>query len=260
MTIAVIIARGGSKRLPRKNVRLFCGLPLVAWSIIQCKCSREIDHVYLSTDDDEIAEIGEKHGADIIRRPDWSDADAAAGNRPFLHALDVLEPIYGKNFTYVSVLPTSPLRYPDDFDKAVRLFHELGCQKIIPMVRRRETFLYLDVFPNISRFKFGDKEQTHMEACGGFSIQRPSWYRHLTENQSDLDADLNAKMIDPTAQYPEVDFPYIEWEPFQVWEVDTLQEFEVTERLMEHFILRGRFTDIYYDYALPLPGNWKQQG
>jgi pseudaminic acid cytidylyltransferase len=57
MNVAIIPARGGSKRLPRKNIRMFCGKPLVAWSIIQALNSYFIDDVYVSTDDQEIAEI-----------------------------------------------------------------------------------------------------------------------------------------------------------------------------------------------------------
>ena len=260
MTIAVIIARGGSQRLPRKNVKPFCNLPLVAWSIIQCKVSKEIDHVYVSTDDDEIAQIAADLDVGIIRRPDWADANQAAGNRPFMHALDILEPIYGKDFTYLTVMPTSPLRYPDDLDKAIRKFHEIGSHVLVPMVRRRETFLYKDVAQNLARFKFGDKTMKHMEMCGGLSIQRATWYRHLWGCTSDLDADQNAIMIDPAADFVQVDFPYIEWQPFQVWEVDTLQEFEIAERLMYHFIIGNRFTEPYFDYNLPRAGNWMQQG
>ncbi len=53
-TAAIIPVRGGSKRLPRKNVKMFCGHPLMAWAITQAKCSKNIDEVYVTTDDDEI--------------------------------------------------------------------------------------------------------------------------------------------------------------------------------------------------------------
>ena len=74
---AIIVARGGSKRLLRKNVLPFCGLPLVEWSILQAVCSHHIgaENTYLTTDDDEIAAIGEKHNLNIIWRPDWENPD-----------------------------------------------------------------------------------------------------------------------------------------------------------------------------------------
>lgn len=65
MRIAVIPARGGSKRIPRKNIKDFCGKPMIAWSIEAAKASRLFDHIIISTDDAEIAEIARKWGAEI---------------------------------------------------------------------------------------------------------------------------------------------------------------------------------------------------
>lgn len=75
MRLAVIPARGGSKRIPRKNIKLFCGKPMIAWSIdaaVECKC---FDRIFVSTDDEEIAEISRRHGADVpfVRPPELSD-------------------------------------------------------------------------------------------------------------------------------------------------------------------------------------------
>ena len=63
--IAIILARGGSKRLPGKNIRMFCGRPLVAWTIEAALLSNSFDRVLLSTDSEEIAEIGIKFGAEV---------------------------------------------------------------------------------------------------------------------------------------------------------------------------------------------------
>ncbi|RYG39228.1 MAG: pseudaminic acid cytidylyltransferase [Burkholderiales bacterium] len=70
MNIAVIPARGGSKRIPRKNVKAFCGRPMIAWSIKAALESGCFDRVIVSTDDDEIAAVAEEHGAEVpFRRP-----------------------------------------------------------------------------------------------------------------------------------------------------------------------------------------------
>lgn len=70
MRLAVIPARGGSKRIPRKNVKDFCGKPMIAWSIQTALESGCFDRVIVSTDDDEIAEVAIAHGADVpFRRP-----------------------------------------------------------------------------------------------------------------------------------------------------------------------------------------------
>lgn len=75
MRVAVIPARGGSKRIPRKNIRLFGGLPMIAWSLRAAKESGCFDRIVVSTDDPEIAEVARAHGAEtpFVRPPELSD-------------------------------------------------------------------------------------------------------------------------------------------------------------------------------------------
>lgn len=134
MTIAIITARGGSTRLPRKNVREFCGHPLVAWAIVQALSSHLIDNVYVSTDDDEIENISRAYGANIIRRPDWPDAHLCAANRPFIHAINELKKIYGDEFNeMVSILPTTPLVLPGEIDNGIRKYRAIGADTMRPL-------------------------------------------------------------------------------------------------------------------------------
>lgn len=65
MNICVIPARGGSKRIPRKNIRAFCGKPIIAWSIETARSCRCFDHVIVSTDDAEIADVAQQYGAEV---------------------------------------------------------------------------------------------------------------------------------------------------------------------------------------------------
>lgn len=65
MKVAIIPARGGSKRIPRKNIKLFCGKPMIAWTIEAAKASCCFDRIIVSTDDEEIADIARKYGADV---------------------------------------------------------------------------------------------------------------------------------------------------------------------------------------------------
>lgn len=84
MKIAVIPARGGSKRILRKNIKLFCGKPIMAWSIEAAKASRLFDHIIVSTDDREIAEVANQWGAEVpFMRPSVL-ADDYAGTGPVI--------------------------------------------------------------------------------------------------------------------------------------------------------------------------------
>jgi len=78
MKIAVIPARGGSKRIPRKNIKHFCGKPIIAWSIVTARASGLFDHIIVSTDDAEIAEVAKQWGAEVpfMRPADLSNDDA----------------------------------------------------------------------------------------------------------------------------------------------------------------------------------------
>ena len=78
MIPAIIPARGGSKGIPRKNIVDFCGRPLIAWSIEQALNSKYIDKVYVSTDDDEIADISKEYGAELIKRPREISTDTSS--------------------------------------------------------------------------------------------------------------------------------------------------------------------------------------
>lgn len=75
MNIAIIPARGGSKRIPRKNIKEFCGKPMIAWSIEAAMCSGLFEHIIVSTDDAEIAQIAKQWGAEVpfLRPPELSN-------------------------------------------------------------------------------------------------------------------------------------------------------------------------------------------
>ncbi|MCE6855517.1 acylneuraminate cytidylyltransferase family protein, partial [Acinetobacter baumannii] len=76
---ALIPARGGSKRSPRKNVKLLVDKPLIAWSIEVAKASKYIDHVVVSTDDEEIKQVSEQYGAEVpFLRPEYLSNDHAS--------------------------------------------------------------------------------------------------------------------------------------------------------------------------------------
>ena len=107
--LAIIPARGASKRLPRKNVLDLAGKPLIAWTIEAALNSSYIDRVVVSTDDDEIASISQQSGADIpFMRPDGLARDDSTSVDVALHVISELE-LGGESYDYVILLqPTSP--------------------------------------------------------------------------------------------------------------------------------------------------------
>ncbi len=101
---AVIPARGGSKGVPRKNIKLLQGHPLISYSIVACKMSCLIDRVVVSTDDDEIAEVAKSYGAEILKRPEEYSQDNSTDWQVinhFFQSYDVDDVVY--------LRPTTPL-------------------------------------------------------------------------------------------------------------------------------------------------------
>ena len=119
-TLALIPARGGSKGIPRKNIRLIAGKPLIAWTIEAALRSGLLDAVVVSTDDAEIAEVARQAGAQVpFLRPAALAQDNTPGIDPVLHALGAL-PGYG---AVLLLQPTSPLRSTADIDACLHLAH-----------------------------------------------------------------------------------------------------------------------------------------
>lgn len=120
--LALILARGGSKRLPGKNVKLLCGKPMIAWTIKAAKQSKYIDRVIVSTDSEEIASVSKTLGAEVpFIRPDELASDSATSTDAVLHTLDWLKGHENKSYDYLLLLqPTSPLRTERHIDEAIR--------------------------------------------------------------------------------------------------------------------------------------------
>jgi CMP-N-acetylneuraminic acid synthetase len=122
MIVGLITARGGSKRLPRKNLLPCAGRPLLAWTCMAAKAS-QLDRVVLSTDDEEIAGIGRDWGVEVpFLRPAELSGDSATSLAVAQHALQALDTAATPIEAIVLLQPTSPLRQATDIDNAVALF------------------------------------------------------------------------------------------------------------------------------------------
>jgi len=130
--IAIVPARGGSKTIPRKNIRLLNGKPLIYYTIVEALKSRFIGRIIVSTEDDEIAQIGKKYGAQVIVRPPQLAQDDTPSLPVFQHVIEYLEEAEGLVVETIVVLqPTSPLRTAQDIDRAIQEFLETGCDSVV---------------------------------------------------------------------------------------------------------------------------------
>ncbi|MBQ8945556.1 MAG: acylneuraminate cytidylyltransferase family protein [Lachnospiraceae bacterium] len=120
--VALIPARGGSKGVPRKNIKNLGGFPLIAYTIVACKLSGQIQRIVVSTDDEEIAEISKLYGAEVpFLRPVELALDSSTDYDFVMHAINWFDKHEGKVPEYlVHMRPTTPLREPDLVDEAIQ--------------------------------------------------------------------------------------------------------------------------------------------
>ena len=144
--VAIIPARGGSKRIPGKNLVPVAGKPLLAWTIEAALDAWSIDHVFVSTEDDDIARCARLFGAEVIPRPLAFASDTAQTEPVLLHALDWLWEVCRMRPDYVSLLQcTSPLRSTPVIDRAVSKALETGCDAVVGVHETIEHFFCGDL-------------------------------------------------------------------------------------------------------------------
>ncbi|MEN6572119.1 MAG: acylneuraminate cytidylyltransferase family protein [Anaerolineaceae bacterium] len=136
--LAIIPARGGSKGVPRKNIRMVNGKPLIAYTIEPALAVKDRLHrLIVSTDDEEIAAIAREYGAEV---PFMRPADLGGDKIPMVpvlqHAVKTVEEMDGVKIDWVLLLqPTCPFRLPEDILAALDLAAEGGCDSVISVVR-----------------------------------------------------------------------------------------------------------------------------
>ena len=264
--ICIIPQHGHSVRLPRKAFREICGIPLVAWSVIQAMAAHCIDEVYVSTESEEIAEICTHYGAEIIWRPKWLQDKAFGAGVPIQHAMKELG-IENDHVPVMSRLATAPLLFPDDIDRLYKQFVEsedypenLSCfksvhfgaevQEVVAYRRVRDPDLHM-IAPH-----YIDKSHNLVIPFGGCNIIYADKYmgkEGLMEWYYQVDHATDAM------QDPELVFSYLllggglmSYVPCRQWqtaEIDDEQGLEMCEIFMKHKILKGRGPEVYYEYA-----------
>lgn len=175
--IAVITARGGSKRIPKKNIKEFCGKPIIAYSIEAALASGVFDEVMVSTDSEEIAAVAREYGADVpfMRSRETSD-DYATTN-------DVLTEVFneyskrGEHYDIaVCIYPTAPFVTADKLKNAVVLMERDGVEAVTPVVKfsfpPQRAFVIRDSrleyqYPEYAKMRSQDLEPVYHD-CGQF--------------------------------------------------------------------------------------------
>ena len=141
--LAIIPARGGSKRLPKKNILDLGGKPLIAWTIEAGLKSKYIDKVIVTSDDNEILAIAKIFGSDIIKRPDELASDTASSFDAIKHTIESSD-----KYDYIVLLqPTSPLRDEKHIDESIELLFQKRAAAIVSICEMEHSPLWSNTLP-----------------------------------------------------------------------------------------------------------------
>lgn len=213
--LAVIPARGGSKRLPRKNILDLCGKPLIAWSIDEAKKSKYIAKTLVTSDDEEILNISKKYGADISKRPSKLSSDSSTTYEALEHVISSQE----QEYEYIVLLqPTSPLRTSKHIDEAIELLELKNADAVISVCEVEHSVLWsmtLDEDDDMSEFvkkidaRRSQEQEKHYRLNGAIYICKTKKllekkslflqenvfaYKMQREDSIDIDEELDFKL------------------------------------------------------------------
>lgn len=215
--LAIIPARGGSKRLPRKNVLPLAGKPLIAWTIESALNSKLVDKVLVTSDDDEILKVSDSFGAATLKRPAALAQDTSTSFDAIKHAIENTE-----RFDYILLLqPTSPLRTSQHIDEAIQLLESKKADAIISVTKMEHSPLWANSLPedgNMTAFLKDDvlsKRSQDLETyyrlngaiyisktdklldAGGFFLKRKIYAYKMSQVSSvDIDTEMDFKWAD----------------------------------------------------------------
>ena len=220
MIQAIIPARGGSKGVPRKNALPLGGRPLIAWTIEAARRSCFIDEVFVSTDDSEIAEIAENHGANVIARPQSMSGDLASSEEALLHAISVNKKCAAADII-VFLQCTAPLTATEDIDSTIEVLVEEQADTAVAVTEFHH-FLWHDDqtgFVGVNhdasvRELRQAREPDYLETGAVYVARREGLEKHRHRFFGKI-----ARYVTP---------------PERVWEIDSFVDFQVAEVLLRN--------------------------
>lgn len=196
--VALIPARGGSKGIPGKNIRLLAGKPLIVHTIEQARQSNWVTETVVSTDDDEIACISEAAGATVVRRPADISGDQASSESALIHAIHSLLH-QGRPLPDLTVFLqcTSPVRRPDDIDEAVATLMQRGADSLLS-VSPSHRFLWKEEGGEVRSINYDFRNRPRRQDIAPQYVENGSIYVFRTQALLDSGNRLSGKV----ALYP----------------------------------------------------------
>lgn len=215
LNIAIIPARGGSKRFPKKNLQLMGGVPLIAHSILYAKAQQQIHQIYVSTDDAAIKDVALAYGALVVDRP----KELAGDFEPTITALQhVLQQLKEPVDNVVVLQPTNPLRPKDLFCNAMKIFQEKALDSLFTVSRNHHKLGKIQNGRFVPyNYQFGQRSQD----------LEPLFYENGLLYLAKAQNIFNGLLITPDA------YPLLVEHPYGKVDIDTYEDLVYAEYLLK---------------------------
>ncbi len=224
---AIVLARGGSKGIPGKNIIDFCGKPLITWTIEQCLSSKFVDKVWVSSDSQEILDVAKGSGSETILRPEEFSTDLSTSESAWIHALDYLENKEINPEIILAPQVTSPLRESSDIDKAVEKFTEGGYDSMFSCCPVEDLFFWQESKEGIlESINYDYKKRMRRQDISNKFIENGSFYIFSSETIRENSNRFGKKI------------GYIEMEFWKMFEIDSLEDCRMCSALMKEYLIR----------------------
>jgi CMP-N-acetylneuraminic acid synthetase len=218
--VAIILARGGSKGIPKKNLRLFGGSPLVEWCLNAAIKSQKINSVILSSDSDEILDCGRKLGCELHKRSDEHSQDTTTSEESMLAVINE-HPIAQSAEVLILVQPTSPFTKPEDFDAALELFENGRFDSLVTGVSDHSFSWEVDEVGN-SIPKYNPKSRPRRQDMKSLRKENGAFYITKRKIWDEEKCRLGGKI------------GFYVMEPYQSIEIDSEFDWILLEQLINH--------------------------
>jgi CMP-N,N'-diacetyllegionaminic acid synthase len=224
--VAIILARGGSKGIPGKNIIDFCGKPLIVWTIEQVQHTKGINSIWVSSDSEEILTISQACGAEIIHRPAEISGDSATSESGWLHAIEIIEDNVGNVDIVLAPQVTSPLREPSDIERALRDFYEQKCDSMFSCSVAEDLFFWEKNPDGMLRsVNYDYKDRSRRQDIPKQYIENGSFYLFNKEVLRRCNNRLGGKIGTTQMEF------------WKLFEIDSMEDHKMCEALMKAFLL-----------------------
>ena len=225
--IAIILARGGSKGIPNKNIIDFCGKPLIAWTIENC-LEGGANSVWVSSDSDKILSVASEFGANIIKRPDDISGDFATSESAWLHALNYVESTAKIQIDWIlAPQVTSPLRESSDIKKAISLANENQHDSFFSCSIAEDLFFWQkNEAGKLDSINYEWRNRKRRQDIPSQYIENGSFYLFKPEVLRSTNNRFGSKI------------GLVEMEFWKMFEIDSFDDLKMCSALMKEFIIK----------------------